>query len=193
MEPGFGRLGRSRPPGRNSSARSASSSPRRSSWLWTLSPSLSAAGRPASIPYAEQHFPRNMCPLVKSTLGLSYANACPYGPDRRPGRGRNDLRREEKNLGHPGPGRGIPCPRAPAEKRPGRPGRCGWQEVREFAARIEELTGRKLEAERLAGSVRLMNRMRRALVPASRSSPKRPAADQRNGRARGDAGGADRR
>ena len=33
-----------------------------------------------SIPHAEKIFPRNMCPLVKSTLGLAFSGTCPYGP-----------------------------------------------------------------------------------------------------------------
>ena len=37
-------------------------------------------GTSASIPYAEKMLPRDICPLVKSTLGLALSNACPYGP-----------------------------------------------------------------------------------------------------------------
>ena len=37
-------------------------------------------GTSFSIPYAETMFPRDICPLVKSTLGLSFSKTCPYGP-----------------------------------------------------------------------------------------------------------------
>ncbi|MEO0050176.1 MAG: 2-hydroxyacyl-CoA dehydratase, partial [candidate division WOR-3 bacterium] len=37
-------------------------------------------GIQASIPYAERMFPRDICPLVKSTLGLAFSKTCPYAP-----------------------------------------------------------------------------------------------------------------
>ena len=33
-----------------------------------------------SVPYAEKMFPRDICPLVKSTLGLAFSKTCPYAP-----------------------------------------------------------------------------------------------------------------
>ncbi len=33
-----------------------------------------------SIPYAEEMFPRDTCPLVKSTRGLAFSGTCPYAP-----------------------------------------------------------------------------------------------------------------
>jgi benzoyl-CoA reductase/2-hydroxyglutaryl-CoA dehydratase subunit BcrC/BadD/HgdB len=120
-------------------------------------------GTAASIPYAEQHFPRNMCPLVKSTLGLSYANACPYGPIEDLAVGETTCDAKKKTWDILAPAGGFHVLELPQKKGPS--DRALWlQEVREFSARIEELTGRKLEAEKLAASVRLMNRMRRALA-----------------------------
>ncbi|MEO0132155.1 MAG: double-cubane-cluster-containing anaerobic reductase [candidate division WOR-3 bacterium] len=37
-------------------------------------------GTQSSIPYAEQLFPRDICPLIKSTLGLAFSKTCPYAP-----------------------------------------------------------------------------------------------------------------
>ena len=37
-------------------------------------------GTSLSIPYAERLLPRDICPLVKSTVGLALSNTCPYGP-----------------------------------------------------------------------------------------------------------------
>jgi hypothetical protein len=37
-------------------------------------------GTQFSVPYAEKMFPRDVCPLVKSTLGLAFSKTCPYGP-----------------------------------------------------------------------------------------------------------------
>ena len=43
-------------------------------------PMALCGGTSLSIPYAEKVLPRDICPLVKSTLGLALSNTCPYGP-----------------------------------------------------------------------------------------------------------------
>ncbi|MCX6561331.1 MAG: double-cubane-cluster-containing anaerobic reductase [Candidatus Aminicenantes bacterium] len=120
-------------------------------------------GTAASIPYAEQTYPRNMCPLVKSTLGLAMSGACPYGPleDLAVGETTCDAKKKTWDvLGREG---GFHVLELPQKKNPA--DRALWlEEVLAFARRIEELTGRPLEAGLLAEAVRLMNRKRRALA-----------------------------
>jgi benzoyl-CoA reductase/2-hydroxyglutaryl-CoA dehydratase subunit BcrC/BadD/HgdB len=120
-------------------------------------------GTSMSIPYAEGVFPRNMCPLVKSTLGLALSGTCPYGPleDLAVGETTCDAKKKAWDvLGREG---GFHVLEVPQKKNPA--DRKLWlEEVREFAARIEDLTGRKLEAGRLRQAIRLMNSKRRALA-----------------------------
>ncbi len=45
-----------------------------------LIPVALCGGTNFSVPYAEKMFPRDICPLVKSTLGLAFSKTCPYAP-----------------------------------------------------------------------------------------------------------------
>jgi len=120
-------------------------------------------GTAVTIPYAEKHFPRNMCPLVKSTLGLAYSNTCPYAPLEDLAVGETTCDAKKKTWDVLGKDGGFHVLEVPQKKSPA--GRRLWlEEVRAFAARIEELTGNSLEAGRLAEAIRLMNRKRRALA-----------------------------
>jgi benzoyl-CoA reductase/2-hydroxyglutaryl-CoA dehydratase subunit BcrC/BadD/HgdB len=120
-------------------------------------------GTSVSIPYAEGMFPRNICPLVKSTLGLALSGTCPYGPleDLAVGETTCDAKKKTWDvLGREG---GFHVLEVPQKKHPA--DRELWfEEVRGFAARIEELTGRKLEVGPLREAVRLMNAKRHALA-----------------------------
>jgi benzoyl-CoA reductase/2-hydroxyglutaryl-CoA dehydratase subunit BcrC/BadD/HgdB len=120
-------------------------------------------GTAVTIPYAEREFPRNMCPLVKSTLGLAFSNTCPYSPleDLAVGETTCDAKKKTWDvLGREGGFHVLEVPQKKSEA-----GRRLWlEEVRAFAAALEETTGHKLEAGRLAEAVRLMNRKRRALA-----------------------------
>ncbi len=120
-------------------------------------------GTAASIPYAEQHFPRNMCPLVKSTLGLAYSNTCPYGPLEDLAVGETTCDAKKKTWDVLSRGGGFHVLELPQKKGP--EDRALWlAEVRRFAARMEEVTGRAIESEGLKDAVRTMNRLRRALA-----------------------------
>jgi benzoyl-CoA reductase/2-hydroxyglutaryl-CoA dehydratase subunit BcrC/BadD/HgdB len=120
-------------------------------------------GTAVTIPHAEKTFPRNMCPLVKSTLGLADSRACPYGPleDLSVGETTCDAKKKTWDvLGREG---GFHVLELPQKKGPA--DRALWAgEVMSFARRIEALTGRTLTSETLAGAIRLMNGKRRALV-----------------------------
>lgn len=45
-----------------------------------LVPIALCGGTNFSVPYAEKTLPRDICPLVKSTLGLAFSKTCPYAP-----------------------------------------------------------------------------------------------------------------
>jgi benzoyl-CoA reductase/2-hydroxyglutaryl-CoA dehydratase subunit BcrC/BadD/HgdB len=120
-------------------------------------------GTSLSIPYAETMLPRDICPLVKSTLGLALSNTCPYGPieDLAVGETTCDAKKKTWDL-LSGDG-GFHVLEVPQKKGP-RDKELWREEVGQFGARLEETTGRKLEPAKLAEAVRLMNRKRRALA-----------------------------
>lgn len=120
-------------------------------------------GTAVTIPYAERTFPRNMCPLVKSTLGLAFSGTCPYGPIEDLSVGETTCDAKKKTWDVLGRGGGFHVLELPQKKTPA--DRVLWvEEVKAFIRRVEELTGRTLEEDRLAEAVRLMNRKRRALA-----------------------------
>ncbi len=120
-------------------------------------------GTALSIPFAEKIFPRNICPLVKSTLGLALSRTCPYAPleDLSVGETTCDAKKKTWDILA---GEGdfhimeVPQKKAPADAK------LWLTEVLGFRIRLEELTGRRLESGNLRAAVRLMNRKRRALA-----------------------------
>ena len=120
-------------------------------------------GTALSIPYAEKTFPRDICPLVKSTLGLALSNTCPYGPLEDLAVGETTCDAKKKAWDVLAKAGGFHVMEVPQKKGP-RDRDLWHDEVLAFARRLEETTGRKLEAGRLAEAVRLMNRKRRALA-----------------------------
>ena len=120
-------------------------------------------GTSLSIPYAEKTLPRDICPLVKSTLGLSLANACPYGPIEDLAVGETTCDAKKKTWDLLAKGGDFHILELPQKKGP-RDRDLWHDEVVQFIARLEETTGRRLEAGKLAAAVRLMNRKRRALA-----------------------------
>ncbi|MBP7706629.1 MAG: 2-hydroxyacyl-CoA dehydratase [Candidatus Aminicenantes bacterium] len=120
-------------------------------------------GTAASIPYAEKMLPRDICPLVKSTLGLALSNTCPYGPLEDLAVGETTCDAKKKTWDLLARDGGFHVLEVPQKKGP-----CDrdlWlDEVRQFRARLEDVTGRRLEPAALAAAVRLMNRKRRALA-----------------------------
>jgi benzoyl-CoA reductase/2-hydroxyglutaryl-CoA dehydratase subunit BcrC/BadD/HgdB len=120
-------------------------------------------GTSLSIPYAEKTFPRDICPLVKSTLGLALSNTCPYAPIEDLAVGETTCDAKKKTWDILSKGGDFHVLEVPQKK--GALDRELWrEEVLGFKARLEDLTGRALEPGKLAQAVRLMNRKRRALA-----------------------------
>ena len=120
-------------------------------------------GTSLSIPYAEKLLPRDICPLVKSTVGLALSNTCPYSPieDLAVGETTCDAKKKTWDLlAKNGDLYVIELP----QKKGAKDKDLWYEEVCQFKTRLERLTGRTLDPERLAGAVRLMNRKRRALA-----------------------------
>jgi benzoyl-CoA reductase/2-hydroxyglutaryl-CoA dehydratase subunit BcrC/BadD/HgdB len=120
-------------------------------------------GTSMSIPYAEKMFPRDICPLVKSTLGLALSNTCPFGPIEDLAVGETTCDAKKKTWDILSKGGDFHVLEVPQKKGP-RDRELWHEEVVQFKARLEELTGRTLESEKLSQAVRLMNRKRRALA-----------------------------
>jgi benzoyl-CoA reductase/2-hydroxyglutaryl-CoA dehydratase subunit BcrC/BadD/HgdB len=120
-------------------------------------------GTSLSIPYAEKMLPRDICPLVKSTLGLALSNTCPYGPIEDLAVGETTCDAKKKTWDILAPGGDFHVLEVPQKKGP-RDRNLWYEEVLQFKARLEETTGRTLEPAKLAEAVRLMNRKRRALA-----------------------------
>jgi benzoyl-CoA reductase/2-hydroxyglutaryl-CoA dehydratase subunit BcrC/BadD/HgdB len=120
-------------------------------------------GTSLSIPYAEQMLPRDICPLVKSTLGLALSDTCPYGPIEDLAVGETTCDAKKKTWDILAAGGGFHVLEVPQKKGPR--DRDLWrEEVAQFKVGLEETTGRTLEPEKLAGAIRLMNRKRQALA-----------------------------
>jgi hypothetical protein len=126
-------------------------------------PMALCGGTSLSIPYAEKMLPRDICPLVKSTLGLALSNTCPYGPIEDLAVGETTCDAKKKTWDILAAGGDFHVLEVPQKKGP-RDRDLWHEEVVQFKARLEETTGRTLEPAKLAEAVRLMNRKRRALA-----------------------------
>lgn len=120
-------------------------------------------GTPLSIPYAEKMFPRNICPLVKSTLGLAFSRTCPYAPikDLAVGETTCDAKKKAWDvLAKKVPFHVLEVP----QKKSLKDKELWLEEVRAFKSRMEKLTGKSLEKEKLGEATKIYNRKRKALM-----------------------------
>jgi len=116
-------------------------------------------GTQFSIPYGEKMFPRDICPLIKSTFGLALSKTCPYGPIKDLGVGETtcDAKKKTWDVFN------FHVMEVPQKK--GELDFDLWyQAVVEFKERVEKLTGKKVEQERLSETIHIMNEKRRALA-----------------------------
>jgi benzoyl-CoA reductase/2-hydroxyglutaryl-CoA dehydratase subunit BcrC/BadD/HgdB len=119
-------------------------------------------GTAFSIPHAERTFPRDICPLVKSTLGLAFSRTCPYAPIKDLAVGETTCDAKKKTwdiLAQKVHFHVLEVPQKKTDQ-----ARDLWlEEVRQFKDRVEELTGTTVEPEVLSDKIRLINRKRRLL------------------------------
>ncbi len=120
-------------------------------------------GTALSIPYAEKMFPRNICPLVKSTLGLAFSKTCPYAPIKDLAVGETTCDAKKKAWDVLAKKVRFHVLEVPQKKGP--KDRELWQEeVLHFKKQMEEVTGRQLEKESLSEAIKILNRKRSALA-----------------------------
>jgi benzoyl-CoA reductase/2-hydroxyglutaryl-CoA dehydratase subunit BcrC/BadD/HgdB len=120
-------------------------------------------GADFSVPDAEAVIPRNLCPLIKSFYGFKLNGTCPYfqSSDLVVGETTCDGKKKVYELlGDLIPTYVIEIPHKPAPQR----GKEFWlKELEAFKAKIEEVTGNKITAEKLKEAIQLINEKRKAL------------------------------
>ncbi len=132
-------------------------------------------GTAFSIPYAEKLFPRDICPLVKSTLGLAFSKTCPFAPIKDMAVGETTCDAKKKTwdiLSKKVNFHVIDIP----QRKNGATAYLWLTEIRAFRDRIENLTGNTIDAGALLDAIRLMNRKRSLLgeLNALRKAPLPP-------------------
>ncbi|MEW5743847.1 MAG: double-cubane-cluster-containing anaerobic reductase [Nitrospirota bacterium] len=119
-------------------------------------------GSPGPIPDAEKVLPRNICPMVKSAYGFKVAKVCPYfqSVDFVYGETTCDAKKKTWELLD----REVPTyvMEIPQMKR--KRDKTLWvEEVKDFKAQMEKVTGKSITAEAVSEAVKIMNNKRRAL------------------------------
>jgi benzoyl-CoA reductase/2-hydroxyglutaryl-CoA dehydratase subunit BcrC/BadD/HgdB len=120
------------------------------------------AGAEVAFPEVEQVMPRNTCALIKSFMGFKLGRVCPYieSTDLVVGETTCDGKKKAYEvLGtmHPTHVMELPQMKRPED-------RALWRsEIDRFVEKLEELTGRQLEADALRAAIREVNDKRRAL------------------------------
>lgn len=115
-----------------------------------------------SVPYAEKMFPRDICPLVKSTLGLAFSKTCPYAPIKNMAVGETTCDAKKKTWEILAGKVKFHVMEVPNKKEDA--DRTVWKkEVINFLKEMESLAGEKVTFERLKESIGIMNQKRKAL------------------------------
>lgn len=115
-------------------------------------------GTQFSIPYAEKMFPRDICPLIKSTMGMALAKICPYGPIKDLGVGETTCDAKKKTWDIVN----FHVMEVP-QKKDDIDVKVWRKAVRDFKDKVEDLSGKKVTSKKLAETIRIMNDKRRAL------------------------------
>ncbi len=131
-------------------------------------------GSPGSIPDAEKILPRNICPMVKSAYGFKAGRICPYfqAVDFVYGETTCDAKKKTWEILD----RLVPTyvMEIPQMKRAR--DRALWlEEVKDFKAKVEEISGSAVSEDNLAGAIRLINRKRLALQRLTKLRANNPA------------------
>ncbi|MFZ5631618.1 MAG: double-cubane-cluster-containing anaerobic reductase [Bacillota bacterium] len=123
---------------------------------------------------AEKVLPRNICPLIKSFMGFKLARVCPYfeSCDMVVGETTCDGKKKAfEILNDYIPVHVMETPQMKRDK-----DRNLWlSEIRDFMARVEDLTGRKISTGSLLQSIKEVNGKRRALLRLAELRKNNPA------------------
>ncbi len=132
------------------------------------------AGSQGSVPDAEKILPRNICPMVKSAFGFKVGAVCPYfqSVDFVYGETTCDAKKKTwEILDRYVPTHVMEIPQMKRAK-----DKALWlDEVREFKAKIEAVTGKTSSFEDIQKAVRVMNAKRKALQRLNALRAHRPA------------------
>jgi len=119
-------------------------------------------GSPGSIPDAEKILPRNICPMVKSAFGFKAGRICPYfqAVDFVYGETTCDAKKKTWEILD----RLVPTYVMEIPQRKRERDRTLWiEEVKEFKAKVEAVSGKTISPEQLAAAITVINGKRRAL------------------------------
>lgn len=133
-------------------------------WALGVLPLALCGGTGFTVPWAESHLPRDICPLIKSTMGMAFSGRCPFDGlmDMTVGETTCDAKKKLWDV-MAAWGEHMHVLDVPQKKNERTA--ANWRaEVGEFRDALEALSGRALQAETLTEAVRLMNRKRRALA-----------------------------
>ncbi len=115
-----------------------------------------------SVPYAEKTFPRDICPLVKSTLGLAFSKTCPYAPIKSMAVGETTCDAKKKTWEILAGMVNFHVMEVPQKKND-----INYQvwrkEIEEFKNKIEDLAQQKITSDKLSQTIKIMNDKRREL------------------------------
>lgn len=116
-----------------------------------------------TIPAAESHLPKNMCPLIKSSYGFALTDKCPYTyfSDLIVGETTCDGKKKAYEiLGEDVPMHIMDLPQM---KRP--KDIIKWkEEIADFAKKVEEFTGNEITVEKLNEAIHIINERRKAMA-----------------------------
>jgi benzoyl-CoA reductase/2-hydroxyglutaryl-CoA dehydratase subunit BcrC/BadD/HgdB len=111
----------------------------------------------------DQYLPHNTCALIRSSLGFKLGRVCPYFETSDLVIGETTCDGKKKYYEILGEMANVYVMELPQKK--GEPDRLFWRdEVRRLIDRVEELTGEKLDVEKLRQAVKVVNDKRRALL-----------------------------
>ena len=131
-------------------------------------------GSPGSIPDAEKILPRNICPMVKSAFGFKAGRICPYfqAVDFVYGETTCDAKKKTwEILDRLVPTYVMEIPQMKRQR-----DRSLWiEEVKDFKAKVEEVSGKTISPEQLAAAIRVINGKRRALQRLTKLRAANPA------------------
>ncbi len=124
-----------------------------------------------AVSYADKMFPRDICPLIRSTFGMAFSKTCPFASlkDFALGETTCDAKKKAWDLLN------FKVMEVPQKKDPLDRGL--WlQEVYNFKKMVEDLSGVKVTADKLNETIKLMNCKRKALqrINAFRKLPQPP-------------------
>ena len=111
-----------------------------------------------AVSYADKLFPRDICPLIRSTFGMAFSKTCPYASleDFSVGETTCDAKKKAWDL------LGMKVMEVP--QRRNEADRSLWlEEVYKFREMVEELSGVKVTADALKETIKLVNQKRSLL------------------------------